>query len=117
MNVEYKLAKSQAKEIVKIIRKQNWKNGGVLEVDTGAAELLVQSYLDSAYRNGIKECRGVKDGNLIGDVVGNIIAETEAIDHTKVLYLMLTEPCGSGRTLRIDRGDLRVTVEDIANNA
>jgi hypothetical protein len=58
-----------------------------------------------------------EDKNRLGDTVGHIIAKRKAIDETPIYYFLLTENLGAGRTIRWDSAELKITVEDITNNA
>lgn len=50
----------QAKTIVDVIRRQNWKNGGCLSIDTDEAVAVVEQLVRTAYSagkvDGVKEC-------------------------------------------------------------
>lgn len=53
----------------------------------------------------------------LGSKVGHLLAKREAIDMTPIYYFLLTEDIGKGRTIRWDRAEMIITVEDLANNA
>lgn len=69
----------QAEVIVKLIRSQNWKNGGVLTVDHDDAVAAVVQSMKTAYQQGLLDAfdaatdkiRMPRDGDSVeGDLTG-----------------------------------------------